>query len=153
MLYQLHILIFAQFLLVIYILNTHCCGVSVSVWLCIWPSVCLCTCLSAYRSLPVCTHSTPYVQVNAIVARNHFELETVELRQAEIAQQCTDLQVLLKTKRRDLTFALEMHQFLRQANTVSRLDVLYWHTCQCSAVMPRDSYLHFPCHSVCAVIC
>eukprot|EP00117_Sycon_ciliatum_P044800 scpid11950/ scgid32267/ Spectrin alpha chain, brain; Fodrin alpha chain; Spectrin, non-erythroid alpha chain len=59
-------------------------------------------------------------QVNAIVARNHFELETVELRQAEIAQQCTDLQVLLKTKHRDLTFALEMHQFLRQANTMEQ---------------------------------
>ena len=60
------------------------------------------------------------LQVDAIVARNHFDVVTVEDRQSQIGQQCDDLELLLKTKKRDLTFALELHRFLRQANTVRK---------------------------------
>ena len=54
-----------------------------------------------------------------MVARNNFDAAGVEDRQSQLMEQCSQLQLLLKTRQRDLDFSLELHRFMRQATTVS----------------------------------
>ena len=54
-----------------------------------------------------------------MIAKAHFDADSMSKRQQALEDKTTSVHQLMKIKRQDLDFQLELHRFTREADTVS----------------------------------